>query len=77
MRVLWSIKDRGTSALPYSGEVVGKPFLERSIVAAGQYDHPLTSTALRDLGHEPAGEASPHTTAGLIDAILRDGQSGD
>jgi len=33
---------------------------------------PLTSTALRDLGHEPAVEASPHTTAGLVDAILRD-----
>ena len=36
---------------------------------------PLTSAALRDLGHEPAGEASPHTTAGLIDVILRDGQA--
>lgn len=32
---------------------------------------PLTSTALRELGHEPATEASPHTTAGLVDAIVR------
>jgi uroporphyrinogen III methyltransferase/synthase len=31
---------------------------------------PLTSTALRDLGHQPAAEASPHTAAGLVDAIL-------
>ena len=35
---------------------------------------PLTSAALRDLGCEPAAEASPHTTAGLVDAILRAGQ---
>ena len=34
---------------------------------------PLTSTAIRDLGHEPAAEASPHTMAGLVDAILRAG----
>lgn len=33
---------------------------------------PLTSSALRDLGHEPAVEASPYTTDGLIDAILQD-----
>ncbi|NIM52705.1 MAG: uroporphyrinogen-III C-methyltransferase [Gemmatimonadales bacterium] len=32
---------------------------------------PVTSTALRDLGYEPAAEASPQTTAGLVDAILR------
>jgi uroporphyrinogen-III synthase len=31
---------------------------------------PLTSGALRDLGHEPAVEASPHTTGALVDAIL-------
>jgi len=31
---------------------------------------PLTSAALRDLGYEPAAEASPHTAAGLVDAIL-------
>ncbi|UCG33313.1 MAG: uroporphyrinogen-III C-methyltransferase [Phycisphaerales bacterium] len=31
---------------------------------------PLTSTALRDLGYEPAAEASSHTATGLIDAIL-------
>jgi uroporphyrinogen III methyltransferase/synthase len=37
---------------------------------------PLTSAALRDLGHEPATEASPHTTAGLVEAILRDAPSG-
>jgi len=35
---------------------------------------PLTSTALRDLGHEPAVEASPHSTAGLVEAILGFGQ---
>ena len=34
---------------------------------------PLTSTTLRELGYEPAVEASPHTTAGLIDAIVRGG----
>lgn len=33
---------------------------------------PLTSTALRDLGHEPSAEASPYTTDGLVDAILGD-----
>jgi uroporphyrinogen III methyltransferase/synthase len=32
---------------------------------------PPTSKALRDLGYEPAAEASPQTTAGLVDAILR------
>jgi len=32
---------------------------------------PLTSAALRDLGYEPAAEASRHTVAGLVDAILR------
>ena len=31
---------------------------------------PVTSAALRELGYEPAAEASPHTTAGLIDAVL-------
>jgi len=31
---------------------------------------PLTSAALRDLGFEPAAEASPHTAAGLVNAIL-------
>lgn len=33
---------------------------------------PLTSGALRDLGHEPAAEASPYTTDGLVNAILGD-----
>jgi len=32
---------------------------------------PLTSAALRDLEYDPAAEASPHTAAGLVDAILR------
>jgi uroporphyrinogen III methyltransferase/synthase len=32
---------------------------------------PMTSRALRDLGYEPAVEASPHTTTALVDAILR------
>jgi uroporphyrinogen III methyltransferase/synthase len=36
---------------------------------------PLTSTALRDLGYEPAAEATPHTSAGLVDAILRAGKT--
>jgi len=36
---------------------------------------PLTSTALGDLGYEVAAEASPHTTAGLVDAILHAGQA--
>jgi len=31
---------------------------------------PLTSAALGKLGYEPAAEASPHSTAGLVDAIL-------
>ena len=31
---------------------------------------PLTSTALRDLGYQAAAEASEHTTAGIVDAIL-------
>ena len=36
---------------------------------------PLTTTALKNLGFRPAAEASPHTTAALVDAILRDGQT--
>ena len=36
---------------------------------------PLTSTALRDLGYEPAAEASPHTAAALVEAILANGQT--
>ena len=36
---------------------------------------PLTSSALRDLGYEPAAEAFPHTTAGLVDAILGVGRA--
>jgi len=36
---------------------------------------PLTSTALRDLGYEPAAEAAPHTAAGLVDAILHAAQT--
>ena len=32
---------------------------------------PLASAALRDLGFEPAVEAAPQTTAGLVDAILQ------
>jgi uroporphyrinogen III methyltransferase/synthase len=31
---------------------------------------PLTSSALRDEGYEPAAEAFPHTAAGLVDAII-------
>jgi uroporphyrinogen-III synthase len=31
---------------------------------------PLASATLRELGFEPAVEASPQTTAGLVDAIL-------
>jgi uroporphyrinogen III methyltransferase/synthase len=34
---------------------------------------PVTSEALRALGHEPAVEASPHTTSALVDAILEGG----
>ena len=34
---------------------------------------PLTSATLRELGYEPAAEASEHTAAGLIDAILHVG----
>jgi len=32
---------------------------------------PIASEALRALGYEPAAEASPHTTAALVDAVLR------
>jgi uroporphyrinogen III methyltransferase/synthase len=31
---------------------------------------PMTSRTIRELGYEPAVEASPHSTAGLIEAIL-------
>lgn len=34
---------------------------------------PMTSAALRELGCEPAAEASPHTVVGMIDTILRAG----
>jgi uroporphyrinogen III methyltransferase/synthase len=32
---------------------------------------PLASAALRAAGYEPAAQATPHTSAGLVDAILR------
>lgn len=32
---------------------------------------PIASGALRELGHEPAVEAAPHTTAALVAAVLR------
>jgi uroporphyrinogen III methyltransferase/synthase len=35
---------------------------------------PLASATLRELGLEPAVEAVPSTTAGLVDAILRAGR---
>jgi len=35
---------------------------------------PVTSAALRELGREPDLEAAPHTSAGLVDAILRAGE---
>jgi uroporphyrinogen III methyltransferase/synthase len=38
---------------------------------------PMTSATLRELGYEPAAEASPHSTAGLIDAIVRGGLTRD
>jgi uroporphyrinogen III methyltransferase/synthase len=38
---------------------------------------PLTSAALRELGYEPAAEASPYSTAGLIEAIVRGGLKSD
>jgi uroporphyrinogen III methyltransferase/synthase len=34
---------------------------------------PMTSKTLRELGYEPAVEASPHSTGGMIDAIVRSG----
>ncbi len=37
---------------------------------------PLTSSVLKDLGYHPATEASPHTMAGLTEAILRARQTG-
>ena len=33
---------------------------------------PVTSTALRELGHEPAVEATEHTPDGLVAALLAD-----
>jgi uroporphyrinogen III methyltransferase/synthase len=38
---------------------------------------PLTSATLRELGYEPAAEASPYSTAGLIEAIVRGGLKRD
>lgn len=35
----------------------------------------LTSAALGELGYQPAAEACPHTAAGVVDAILRNGQA--
>ena len=37
---------------------------------------PIASEALCALGHEPAAEAAPHTTAALVHAILRAEQAG-
>jgi uroporphyrinogen III methyltransferase/synthase len=38
---------------------------------------PLTSATLRELGYEPAVVASPHSTSGLIDAIVTGGPGRD
>jgi uroporphyrinogen III methyltransferase/synthase len=38
---------------------------------------PVTSETLCELGYEPAAEASPHSTAGLIDAIVSGGLKAD
>ncbi len=38
---------------------------------------PLTSAALCDLGFEPSAEASPHTAAAMVDAILHAAQEVD
>jgi uroporphyrinogen III methyltransferase/synthase len=37
---------------------------------------PIASETLRGLGHEPAVQADPHTTSGLVEAILRAEQGG-
>jgi uroporphyrinogen III methyltransferase/synthase len=36
---------------------------------------PLTTAALRELGYEPAAEASPHTADALVDLVLRQRQA--
>ncbi|NQU22917.1 MAG: CHAT domain-containing protein [Candidatus Nealsonbacteria bacterium] len=46
----WINVQYGLALLAAGREAQGKPYLERAIVAAGQYDHPLTSTALLELG---------------------------
>jgi len=35
---------------------------------------PLTSATLKDLGYEPAFEATPHTVDGMIETLLRAGK---
>ena len=37
---------------------------------------PLTSRDLREIGHEPTVEASPHTVDGVVDAILNSHRKG-
>ena len=41
---------------------------------------PLTSATLKELGHEPAYEATPHTVDGMLDILLEgsreDGEAG-
>lgn len=51
------------------GRLYGDALRNTRIASIG----PVTSDALRDLGREPDAEASPHTAAALVDAILEGG----
>ncbi len=46
----WINVQYGLALLAAGKEAQGKPFLERAIVASGEFDHPLTSTALLEVG---------------------------
>lgn len=35
---------------------------------------PLTTATLRELGHDPAAEATPHTVDGMVATLLKEGE---
>lgn len=85
----WVDVQLGLAMVAAGREVQALPVLQRSIVAAGEYDHPLTSTALLELGrlallrgdyptasqffHEATISAVHYPDAGILEDAFRYG----
>src|SRR5690606_36378428 len=46
----WVDAELGCAFVAAGKDVQAKPILEKAIIAAGQYDHPMTAVALLELG---------------------------